>query len=640
MTRTTLTLCSISMLLIAVTLAGCSDSDPQSFEVQAQVNGQNGDVTPAFATVKKGQTTEFTLTPASGYRVQSAEGCGGELNQLTYRTGAITADCTVTVTFASMVATPTNIVAESGDGEITFFWDPVAEADAHHLYIATESEVTPENFSERENGLRVEAIESPYTLTDLKNHTTYYAVITASQNVGGTEYESVELVEVAARPAPPFEAIGGLNDTGVDWCLSDQEDRDTCPAVGFAHQDGDHGRDAIARDEQLAKIGGGRAGFDFSKLDSEGKVLAIQDRAWQEDGSESEGTQWSCVRDNVTGLIWEVKLDGTAAETPQHYTHTFTWYNPDEASNGGAPGVQNGGECAAHDMACDTQAYVAFINSQNLCGADDWRLPTVQELKSMSDYSLSHGGTAIDLHYFPNALAINRTSYSSATPLAVTLESPQEASEFIHTMSYHDGIRALSLKSSPRLVKLVRGGQPQAAHLEIEQESCLETIFASTPSSDFIEHADGTVVHTPTNLMWMRCSVGQQWNGETCVGEPEHFVWADALQTGAELDFAGLEDWRVPNVRELSSIIESSCTAPAINSSIFPNTPGDGEISPYELKAFSYWTATPAARTTLINDETGKVIAIDFGTGLIDDINAVPESEGIVRLVRDVSRSN
>ncbi|MGO2371620.1 MAG: DUF1566 domain-containing protein [Pseudoalteromonas prydzensis] len=93
----------------------------------------------------------------------------------------------------------------------------------------------------------------------------------------------------------------------------------------------------------------------------------------------------------------------------------------------------------------------------------------------------------------------------------------------------------------------------------------------STPSSDFTLHNNGTVTHNTTGLMWMRCSVGQTWQGESCTGGASVFTWQPAFtQNGTE--YAGYSDWRLPNKNELASIVELRCYNPSINDAIFPNT--------------------------------------------------------------------
>jgi len=184
---------------------------------------------------------------------------------------------------------------------------------------------------------------------------------------------------------------GKLNDTGIDWCANDTTNNLACPVASHPGQDGDHGRDALARAGQLQKVGGGAAGFDFTKLDANGNALP------------ASATSWDCVRDNHTGLIWEVKT--TSGLRSQ--TNLYTWYNPDPNTNGGSAGVQNGGVGVQNSSlctgsACDTHGFVQAVNQQGLCGASDWRLPTRRELMSI----VRSGPTspAIDTAYFPNTL--------------------------------------------------------------------------------------------------------------------------------------------------------------------------------------------------------------------------------------------
>jgi len=123
---------------------------------------------------------------------------------------------------------------------------------------------------------------------------------------------------------------------------------------------------------------------------------------------------WSCVRDNVTGLTWEVKTDDGGLRDKDN---TYSWYNPDAASNGGVAGTQNGGTCNG-GIACDTASYVRAVNAQRLCGASDWRLPSRRELLSI--VSNDRINPAIDLAYFSNT-PTNMSVWSSS-PYANTPE--------------------------------------------------------------------------------------------------------------------------------------------------------------------------------------------------------------------------
>lgn len=100
------------------------------------------------------------------------------------------------------------------------------------------------------------------------------------------------------------------------------------------------------------------------------------------------------------------------------------------------------------------------------------------------------------------------------------------------------------------------------------------TIPSTTPTERFILHGDGTVSDTQTGLMWKQCAEGQ--SGAECAGDAEGFTWSEALRRAEALNnaggFAGYRDWRLPNIKELYSIVERQCYEPAINLTIFPNT--------------------------------------------------------------------
>jgi uncharacterized repeat protein (TIGR02543 family) len=100
------------------------------------------------------------------------------------------------------------------------------------------------------------------------------------------------------------------------------------------------------------------------------------------------------------------------------------------------------------------------------------------------------------------------------------------------------------------------------------------SLLQTTPTADFDTTAtDGTVIHAKTGLMWKRCAEGQTWNASDCTGIAIFFDWLGALAWAANSTFAGYTDWRLPNVKELQSIVETCGYGPTINQTIFPATP-------------------------------------------------------------------
>ena len=114
-------------------------------------------------------------------------------------------------------------------------------------------------------------------------------------------------------------------------------------------------------------------------------------------------------------------------------------------------------------------------------------------------------------------------------------------------------------------------------------------IGLSSLTTDFADNTDGSVTHYCTGLIWQRCSVGQTWNGSTCSGPASTYTLDD--DNTLTSTFAGHDDWRVPTVNELSSIISYDKGAPAINTTLFPNTPSDEfwSSSPYVGSADRAW---------------------------------------------------
>ena len=120
--------------------------------------------------------------------------------------------------------------------------------------------------------------------------------------------------------------------------------------------------------------------------------------------------------------------------------------------------------------------------------------------------------------------------------------------------------------------------------VQVSAQTCLSSGLETTPETDFSEVTSSTYLHYTTDLVWKRCAEGQTWDGTTCDGEAVKYTWQEALQLAQEASNEDLLGWRLPNVKELASIAERQCVRPAVNSTLFPETPPD-----------DFWTSTPSS---------------------------------------------
>lgn len=91
----------------------------------------------------------------------------------------------------------------------------------------------------------------------------------------------------------------------------------------------------------------------------------------------------------------------------------------------------------------------------------------------------------------------------------------------------------------------------------------------------FQANNDGTVTDLATGLMWVAdpSEIGGVWGTP---GNPETMSWYDAVTNCNNLSYAGYSDWRLPNAKELESLIDYSKSSPAIDSQKFPNAKNGG----------------------------------------------------------------
>ena len=152
------------------------------------------------------------------------------------------------------------------------------------------------------------------------------------------------------------------------------------------------------------------------------------------------------------------------------------------------------------------------------------------------------------------------------------------------------------------------------------QDCKYDSITASTPTSRFTI-SDNTIIDDTTNLEWQRCRLGTTWDGSAdgCpdddIADNETYTWDKALEAAASNELKSASDWRLPNIKELASIVEEACYNPAINLELFPDTPSDW-----------FWSSSP--HTTSSSDAWS--ISFYFGSGSHNERDDL----SYVRLVR------
>lgn len=374
------------------------------------------------------------------------------------------------------------------------------------------------------------------------------------------------IMPVAVWPAPGAWAqkpTHPLNDTGAKYCLVSGFPSNACMGTS---QDAGLGRDVSPK----ARDSDGHAGFRFEKICHSGEA-AGQGSCPKDPALGSLPSDWGCTRDRLTQLIWELKTDD-GGWRDQNRTYTFI--------GDGRTG--------------DASKYLKRAQSNGLCGARDWRLPGVVELLSMVDFGVSWPGPTLDTRWFPNSLG---QAYWTSEPL-------QGSDMDAWIVQFYGGAAFPDSRWHEHVngVRLVRGGRP----------ATMEPRFVPNTAGDEVRD-------TATGLVWRRCTEGQHWNGSRCKGSHLPLSWAAALSRAAsEADRTG-QTWRMPNIKELQSLVQITQLNPAIDPVAFPDT----VVGPW------YWSSTPYA-----DPQLPYMWGIYFGDGEVL-FTFTDEDFHTVRLVRE-----
>ncbi len=121
---------------------------------------------------------------------------------------------------------------------------------------------------------------------------------------------------------------------------------------------------------------------------------------------------------------------------------------------------------------------------------------------------------------------------------------------------------------------------------------------------------DDVVKDLSTGLSWTKCSLGE--NISDCSGDPAEYKWEDAISACETLVRSSRSDWRLPNIRELQSIVKIKATIEtgdytAVDGTVFP---GMKIVDPGGfLPSSQYWSAT----TYIIADDQAWYIDFYYG---------------------------
>ena len=285
-----------------------------------------------------------------------------------------------------------------------------------------------------------------------------------------------------------------------------------------------------------------------------------------------------CVTDNLTGLMW--------MGTPP--SETYTWQNALIYANG--------------------------RNAANLCGFNsDWRLPNILELESI--INLGQAGSALWLTQPENGfvgIATNKywssTTASSAPVNAWAIDFIDNGHDIVNKSSLYLSFPVRGTTTSP--AQLWKSGQTECYNASGNIVSCAGTgqdgeiqAGVSWPSTRFANFGDGMVKDNLTGLIW---TADPNTPGPSACGPGvvkisyDSYLFVQCLNNN---NYLGYNDWRVPNRKELQSLIDHSQSNPALPAGNPFTGAGSG----------TYWSSD-----TYIN-QCNLGWAIDMDTGLVTE---------------------
>ncbi len=222
-----------------------------------------------------------------------------------------------------------------------------------------------------------------------------------------------------------------------------------------------------------------------------------------------------------------------------------------------------------------------------LAGYDDWRLPTLKELYSLIDFDGVTGTSSEDATpYLDTDYFVFRYGDEQGDDQRHIDAQYWTSTQYVWT-TMNGNTTAFGVNFADGRIK----GYPSGGAVEIARFVKYVRGSASYGVNDFVESGEGTVLDRATGLTWMREDSGVAGAGDAGDGTMD---WPSALAWCEGQTLAGADDWRLPNAKELQSIVDYTrspdTTQSAAIDPLFEATPIVNEMGAADYGF--YWTST------------------------------------------------
>lgn len=193
----------------------------------------------------------------------------------------------------------------------------------------------------------------------------------------------------------------------------------------------------------------------------------------------------------------------------------------------------------------------AEAENSNLAGYDDWRIPSIKELYSLIQYTGQSGGETANKLFIDEAYFVQ--------PLEDTSKGEREIDAQTWSSTVYKGL-TMNNDVTRFGVNFIDGrikGYPVSDRRTNTERKMYFRLVRGNPEygkNTFVDNNDGTITDTATGLMWQKADSGTGIN------------WESALQYAQSLTLAGHDDWRLPNAKELQSIVDYTRSLQETNS--------------------------------------------------------------------------